>query len=67
MNRRRSRSMLEAVPLEPSGLSTSPSEVARDAAERAADLRAERWLLAREVVIIVAIALVVGLLQGPGA
>jgi len=67
MTRRRSRSILEAMPLEPSGLSTSPADLVRDAQERAADLRAERWLLAREVVIVVAIALVVGLLQGRGA
>ncbi len=49
----------DALPLEPSGLSTSVAEIARGAAERDSDLRAERWLLVREVVILLAIVMLV--------
>lgn len=63
MSRRRSRAALDPVALEPSGLSTAPTEIARNAAERQADLRAERWLLVREVVIVLGVATVVVALQ----
>ena len=64
MSRRRSRAILDPaalkpVALEPSGLSMDATEVARNAAERQADLRAERWLLGREVVIVLGVAAVV--------
>ena len=63
MSRRRSRATLDPVAvkpvtLEPSGLSMDATEVARNAAERQADLRAERWLLGREVVIVLGVAAV---------
>jgi hypothetical protein len=53
----------DSAPLEPSGLSTAAVEMARSAAERDADQRAERWLLAWEVFIIGAIAAVLTALQ----
>jgi len=63
MSGRRSRATpdpvaVKPVALEPSGLSTDATEVARNAAERQADLRAERWLLVREVVIVLGVATV---------
>jgi hypothetical protein len=67
MTRRRSRPLTAVGPLAPSGLSTTPAEVLRCDAERDADLRAERWLLVCEAVIILAIALVVAALQAVSA
>ena len=48
----------DVPPLGPSGPSTAEAELSRGAAERDADLRAERWLLVREVVILVAISVI---------
>jgi len=47
------------MPHEPSGLARSAVEVERAADERHADLRLERWLLVREVVILVSVVAIV--------
>gem|GEM_PF-3042825 len=47
------------MPHEPSGLARSAVEVERATGERHADLRLERWLLVREVVILVSVVAIV--------
>ena len=47
----------------PTGVSRALAEVERCAQEQAQDLRAERWLLVRELVILGCIAVLVVLLR----
>ncbi len=47
------------MPHEPSGLARSAVEVKRATGERHADLRLERWLLVREVIILISVVAIV--------